>query len=431
VNVVVALLGATLGVPEPPAEVGTWNVAIAPIIASRCVSCHQKGGPAPFALQSYDDVSRRATWILEVVEQGIMPPWLPDESGVALAHPRALKKEEVARLAAWVKGAMPVGTGEPVVVALPSPPAFRVDASRQTSEDVVLPDETPAAYHTGEMDQHAFRLMMANAKPLRVQAVRGTSTAPQSVRVMTLVADVSGRVLALDREDPLVGWRMGADVGYTPAGAFGMLLVGGGPLRVPAGFHWAYEPYTDLSLGVHFRPTGMEETLRERLDVEFVDDDVQSRPLRWLPLVQLAVDVPAGERVEVTPEPLVVPAAVDCVALTPRAVELCTSLRVEAVFPNGTKRVLLSIPDWDHHRRETYVLSEPLRLPRGTIIQGTWLLDNTAENPRNPDDPPIDVARRRRAGILSVLLHAAAVDELDDSMLEKFGRVTLKRAQRR
>jgi hypothetical protein len=77
------------------------------------------------------------------------------------------------------------------------------------------------------------------------------------------------------------------------------------------------------------------------------------------------------------------------------------------------------------------VLSEPLRLPRGTIIQGTWLLDNTAENPRNPDDPPIDVARRRRAGILSVLLHAAAVDELDDSMLEKFGRVTLKRAQRR
>jgi hypothetical protein len=281
------------------------------------------------------------------------------------------------------------------------------------------------------MDQHAFRLIMANPEPLRVRAVRATSNAPKTTRVMTLLVDPSGKVRALDQEDPLLGWRMGADVGYTPAGSHGMILLGGGPMRLPAGYHWDYPARSEIALGVHFRPTGREETLRERVDFEVVPDGEPSRPVRWLPAMVIGVDVPAGEIVEVDSEPLVLPVAVELVALTPRALEICVQLRLEAILLDGTRKVLLSIPDWDRHRRETYILETPLELPAGTQVLGHWALDNRASNPRNPDDPPIDILRRRRAGILSVLLHAAAVDETDDGMLKSFGKTRLREAQRR
>ena len=423
--------GTVVSAPEDePDPIPTWNDDIAPLISRRCAACHRPGGVGPFELLTHQDVSRRARFMVAVVEAGLMPPWLPGHDGLSLQHVRRLSFDEKKILRNWSENGMPVGEGVPGLVRIPPRPLMRADLVRETILPHELPEETPVAYHLGEMDKHAFRLLMANGEPLRVQAIRGTSNAPQSVRVMTLVTDTEGKARYLDHEDPLPGWRTHSDLAYKPSGAEGVLLMGGGGLRLPQGFHWAYPPRTEVALGLHFRPTGRKEVLKETVEFELVPDGEESRPLRWLPSVVNHVDVMAGDKARIKAKPTEVPGDVDLVAITPRATDICTGSTLHAVLPDGRRLLLMEIDDWDHHRRETHVLEKPLRLPAGTRIEGGWALDNTDANPRNPDDPPIDVDRRRRTGMLLTLLHVAAVSENDDSRLSEFGIKTIGISQR-
>src|SRR5678810_905993 len=52
----------------------TFTKDIAPIIWSRCASCHRPGEIGPFSLTTYDDVRRHAAQIAVVTERRIMPP---------------------------------------------------------------------------------------------------------------------------------------------------------------------------------------------------------------------------------------------------------------------------------------------------------------------------------------------------------------------
>jgi hypothetical protein len=56
-----------------------------------------------------------------------------------------------------------------------------------------------------------------------------------------------------------------------------------------------------------------------------------------------------------------------------------------AVFPDGTKEILLSVPAYDFAWQSVYRLAEPKSMPRGTRIDCLAHFDNSAENPANPD----------------------------------------------
>ena len=59
-------------------DVPTWNDRIGPIIQARCVTCHSSGRSGPFSLATVDEVRNRATFLVEVIKAGRMPPWLPE-----------------------------------------------------------------------------------------------------------------------------------------------------------------------------------------------------------------------------------------------------------------------------------------------------------------------------------------------------------------
>ena len=56
-----------------------------------------------------------------------------------------------------------------------------------------------------------------------------------------------------------------------------------------------------------------------------------------------------------------------------------------AVFPDGTKKTLLSVPKYDFNWQTTYRFEKPLTLPAGTRIECTAHFDNSDKNPNNPD----------------------------------------------
>ncbi len=57
----------------------------------------------------------------------------------------------------------------------------------------------------------------------------------------------------------------------------------------------------------------------------------------------------------------------------------------EALFPDGKRETLLSVPAYDFGWQSYYRLAEPLALPKGTKILCTAHFDNSASNPANPD----------------------------------------------
>jgi tetratricopeptide (TPR) repeat protein len=118
-------------------------------------------------------------------------------------------------------------------------------------------------------------------------------------------------------------------------------------------------------------------------------------------LVQLehdgAIDIPAGAREVVVSDELVLPVAVDVLAVYPHAHYLGKDVQGEAVLPDGSREWLVHIKDWDVNWQAVYRLATPLRLPKGTRLTMRWTYDNTAENVRNPHRPPQRVRAGNRA----------------------------------
>jgi hypothetical protein len=56
-----------------------------------------------------------------------------------------------------------------------------------------------------------------------------------------------------------------------------------------------------------------------------------------------------------------------------------------AVYPDGTREILLSVPQYDFNWQSAYRLKSPKRLPAGTRIECTAHYDNSKGNPANPD----------------------------------------------
>src|SRR5438477_11641205 len=57
----------------------------------------------------------------------------------------------------------------------------------------------------------------------------------------------------------------------------------------------------------------------------------------------------------------------------------------EAVYPDGKKETLLSVPNYDFKWQHLYRLTEPKRLPAGTRLVCRGAHDNSAQNPANRD----------------------------------------------
>jgi hypothetical protein len=91
-------------------------------------------------------------------------------------------------------------------------------------------------------------------------------------------------------------------------------------------------------------------------------------------------------------------------------------VRVWADLPNGTRRHLLLIDDWDYRWQDTYEYAQPFVLPKGTVLRAEFLWDNSEDHPRNPNLPPKRVrwgegSTDEMSGIIIGGLPVKAIDE--------------------
>ncbi|WP_428264004.1 hypothetical protein [Haliangium sp.] len=110
---------------EPDTRALSFWQDVAPIYYDNCVTCHQNGGVAPFALDNYEDAKRWARPAQIATEQRIMPPWLVTDDGSCgdFADSRWLSERDIATIAAWVEQGAREGTPR-TDLTVPAQPAL-------------------------------------------------------------------------------------------------------------------------------------------------------------------------------------------------------------------------------------------------------------------------------------------------------------------
>ena len=365
----------------------TFTKDIAPIVFKSCVSCHRKGGPAPFALTTYDEVRRRATQIATVTRSRFMPPWKVEPGVGHFVGQDPLTRDEIARLEKWAVAGAP--QGEPSAQPpLPNMP----DGWLLGQPDLIV--KPSRAYTLAAQPTDAFRIFAIRLPVTKRTYVRGIEFHPGNGRVVhhaNIRIDRTDATRKLDEADPLPGYDglMPRSAEY-PDGHFLGWTPGQVAPLVPPDLAWTLEPGSDLAVQLHLQPSGAVEQVLPEIGLYFSDRPPTRTPT-ILRLGSQSIEIAPGEPRYVIRDAYTLPVDADLLAVQPHAHYRAREIRGTAHLPDGTSRLVMHITDWDFRWQHVYREVTPIRLPKGTRLSMEYTYDNSAENVRNPQLPPAKV----------------------------------------
>jgi tetratricopeptide (TPR) repeat protein/mono/diheme cytochrome c family protein len=361
----------------------TFARDIAPIVYANCAACHRPGEAAPFPLLSYQDVKKHARDIVKVTRSRYMPPWLPEHGYGGFQGERRLSDEQIRAISTWVSQGAPEGAPSQT----PALPAF-TEGWQLGPPDLVL--EAQAPFHAPASGPDVYWNFVFNPAVTATRYVRAVEIRPGQRKLVhhaNLLVDRLGSVAGKGGGFPGMDLTLFRSP-FTPDGNFLFWKPGSAPHVEPDGFAWRLGPGNQLVLNTHVHPSGRAEELRPSVGLYFTDKPQTKFPL----LVELendqALDIPAGAAHFTVSDQFRLPMDVDLVAIYPHAHYLGKRLEAYATLPNGGRKWLILIPDWDPNWQAVFYYREPVLLPKGTLISMHYQYDNSAVNVRNPNQPP-------------------------------------------
>lgn len=389
--------------PEQATQAVTYNGEIAPILDEHCVPCHRPDGAAPFSLSTYAEANARAGMVAGVTQRREMPPWKPAPGVATFLGERRLGEEAIDLIQRWVAAGAPEGDPH-----APAPPRAWPDGWMRGGPDLVVTMDAPYLLPAeGEDVYRNFVVRVPTTQQRFVKAVELKPATTRGIHHARILVDRSGSARRLDAADPVAGYDdRHVDQARSPDGHFLGWAPGTAPNEVPDHLAWSLEPGTDLVLKTHLVPRSQPTTIRVSVGFFFTETPPAAMPA----VVQLGsqtIDIPAGASAHVVADRYRLPADIDLLAVYPHAHFLARQVDAFAVLPDGARRPLIRIDDWDFAWQDEYRYAEPPRLPAGTEVVMRFVFDNSAGNPRNPTSPP----RRVRFGPRST-------DEMAELMLQ-------------
>ncbi len=365
----------------------TFNRDVAPILFRYCAGCHRPGEAGPFPLLTYKDAVSHARQIAAVTQSKFMPPWLPEPGDFKLADELRLSDRQIELIAKWVEG----GAMEGAASDLPPHPNF-VEGWQIGRPDLIIKAEKPYLLPAKGTDQYwnfIFRTPVNQTRWLKAMEIR-----PGDKRVVHHANVLVDRMQSarLQESSPGAGFA-GMELkieseAFDPDSHFLFWKPGTVPYTEPDGMALRLDAGTDLVLNIHLQPSGKQEWIQPSLGLYFTD-----RPAKRFPmLVQLdndrKIDIPPGVKDFIVTDEFTVPEEVELLAIYPHAHYLGRDLRAFATYPDGMKKSLIHIPQWNLNWQAVYRYAMPVDLPKGTVVSMRYSYDNSDENPLNPNDPP-------------------------------------------
>ncbi|HEY1603683.1 MAG TPA: redoxin domain-containing protein [Pirellulales bacterium] len=349
---------------EPHGDV-TYANQIARIFNDRCVNCHRPGEIAPFAMTSYDEVQGWAEMIGEVVAGGQMPPWFADPGHGHFSNDARLTEDEKKLITTWIANGCPEGDTN----KLPAPRQF-VDGWQIGTPDQIcyMSDEAYKVPAEGTVEYQFFTVDPGWKEDKWVQASECRPSNRSVVHHIIVFIKVEG-------QDEFEGGRGGL-AGYAP---------GTPPHTNPAGTATFVPAGAKLVFQLHYTPNGTAQDDRSAVGFKFADPKTVKKTLRDGMIGDVAFKIPPGDgNFEIKGKHRFLKDTL-LLSLMPHMHLRGKSFKFEAQYPDGTKEVLLDVPQYDFNWQLRYYLAEPKLMPKGTRLECTAHFDNSADNLANPD----------------------------------------------
>lgn len=344
----------------------TYASHIADIFNRRCVECHRAGEIAPFTLARYEDIPGWEDTILEVIDNGRMPPWFADSQHGTFKSDTRLSEQEKTLIQTWIKNGMPAGD----LADLPEPPQFTKGWRMPKPDQVIYmrdePFDVPA---TGIVDYQYFRVDPGWTEDKYIWATEARPDNRNVVHhIIAYVLPPGQRHREFRNRQMLVGYAPGSPP---------KILTDGIAIFVPAGSQLLFE--------MHYTPNGTAQRDRSYVGISFMDEQDVKKRLHGRMAINTNFRIPPrAEDFRVTADYHSTRDEL-LLEMSPHMHLRGKSFSYEAIYPDGQRETLLNVPKYDFNWQLRYEFAEPKLLPKGTRVLCTATYDNSEKNPVNPD----------------------------------------------
>jgi hypothetical protein len=301
-----------------------------------------------------------------------MPPWHADPRHGKFANDRSLSKQDREMLLAWLDNGKPRGDDKD----LPAPRTFpegwtigKPDAVFTMPKAFEVPAETPRGgvayrYFTVQTDFTEDRwIERAEAKPDALPVVHH------------IVVFIVGPGEVFNPDGP------GNVLCGTAPGDMPLILPPGYAKKVPAGGRLVFQ--------MHYTPNGKAYKDQSSVGLIFAKEPprhrVLTKPVHNINFITRQEKVPAGADNHRIEAEYTFRQDAHLLSFMPHMHLRGKDFLYEAVYPDGTKEILLSVPRYNFGWQSVYRCAEPVALPKGTKLHCVAHFDNSAKNPNNPD----------------------------------------------
>jgi peroxiredoxin len=351
--------------PELTGDNISYAHDVAQILEKHCVSCHSPGNIGPFSMSDYQKVHSKSEMIQEVLLSRRMPPWSADTTLGHFEGEPTMTLQEKRALLGWIADGAKRGEGEdPLPLAHVAPAAYWPLGQPDIIVKLPKPEEVPA---TGVLEYRHIKIESPVTEDTWLGAV---AIHPGNRKVVhhciVRVKSTRGSDDGSGRGMPLQGWAPGYHAGRFPEGT-GRLL----PAK------------SVLDLEMHYTTMGSPQT--DETEIGFYK--LPSKPklvLNTRAAVNQDFSIPPGDSDAQTFATCAIRNDSLLYSLAPHMHLRGSWMRFEALYANGRRETLLSVPHYDFNWQTGYRLPEPKLLPAGTWILCTGGFDNSPQNPYNP-----------------------------------------------
>jgi peroxiredoxin/mono/diheme cytochrome c family protein len=368
--------GCRIGRVAKPRETGriTYAKQISRILQNNCQECHRPGQVAPMSLLTFDDALAWSDTIREVITQGRMPPWYADPHYGKFSNDRRLPPEDKETLLHWLDNGTPRGDDKDL------PPPRRFPEGWNIGEpDLIVrmpePFKVPAKTEGG-IDYQYIVVDPGFKEDRWIQRAEIRPGAPSVVHHSVVLVLKAGKKLDInDLVEPGI-----ILCGYGP-GEMPTELPEGLAKKVPAGAKLVFQ--------MHYTPNGKAQSDQTSVALVFAKKPPRHRvitaPIYSLRFLYWCDHIPPGaDNYKMESEQTFWHDA-HLLDFMPHMHLRGKDFLYEAIYPNGKKETLLSVPRYNFDWQSIYRLAEPLPIPKYTKIHCIAHFDNSANNPNNPD----------------------------------------------
>lgn len=168
----------------------------------------------------------------------------------------------------------------------------------------------------------------------------------------------------------------GAQIGYAP---------GMQPRMYPPGYALKIKAGSKIVFQMHYTAVGTEQPDLSSLGLIFADPREVKFEVRGGTCGNVSFEIPPHAKdFEVTADHKL-RKDVWLMSMMPHMHVRGTAFRYDVTYPDGRAEVLLDVPQYDFNWQLWYDVSQPKRLPAGTVLRCRAVYDNSEDNVYNPD----------------------------------------------